>query len=411
MTDLENTEREKQPIQRLQSLDVYRGLIMLSLIFVGFGFAGTAENFLETHPDSTFWKQVGYQFSHAEWAGCSYWDLIQPSFMFMVGVSMAYSYAKRKALGHSYLRMLRHALTRTFVLVALSVFLMSVWSDATNWTFTNVLAQIGIAYPFLFLLWNRPLFVQAVAATLVLAGTWIAYETYPNAGVDLEAGAREVGVSHEWAQEHLSGIRNPWHKNANVGHAFDIQFLNQFPRDETFRYNRGGYSTLNVIPSLATMLFGLMCGEMLRSRRSDNAKCLILFGAAAVGLVSGYALDWSGAIPIVKRIWTPSWTLYSTGWCCLILGALYGIVDLLKLRFWTFPLIVVGMNPIAIYSLSMTLKPWIRRQLETHFGEGVFHFYGAVDPIWTPTVQATLVGLVLWGVCYYMYRNKIFIRI
>lgn len=411
MTDLENSPQEDQPSQRLQSLDVYRGLIMLSLAFVGFGLAETAGNFLETRPESAFWKQVRYQFSHAEWVGCSYWDLIQPSFMFMVGVSMAYSYAKRKALGHSYKQMLVHAFTRAFVLVALSVFLMSIWSDSTNWTFMNVLAQIGIAYPFLFLLWNRPFLIQALAAILLLAGTWLAYEAYPNSGVSLESGAPEVGVTREWAQEHLLGIRAPWHKNANFGHAFDIRFLNQFPREEPFLYSRGGYPTINVVPSLVTMLFGLMCGELLRCRRSGEAKLLILFGAGIFGLVSGYALDLSGAIPIVKRIWTPSWTLYSTGWCCLILGLLYGIVDLLKLRFWTLPVIVIGMNPIVIYCMSMTLKPWTSRQLETHFGESVFYLYGAIDPVWTPTVRAILVGITFWVVCYYMYRNKVFIRV
>ena len=275
----------------------------------------------------------------------------------------------------------------------------------------NVLAQIGIAYPFLFLLWNRSLKIQAIAAVLLLLVTWLAYEIYPNAGVNLETGAPEVGVTKEWAEEHLAGIRDPWHKNANIGHAIDIHFLNWFPREEPFEYNQGGYQTLNVVPSLVTMLFGLMCGELLRSPRSGRTKLLILMGAGVVGLVAGYGLDVTGAIPMVKRIWTPSWALYSTGWCCLILGALYGVVDLLKLRFWTFPIIVVGMNPIAMYCLSMTLKPWTRRQLETHFGENVFYLYGAVDPVWVPTVQATMVGLVFWLICLYMYRHKIFIRI
>ena len=118
----EPQEPQKQPNQRLQSLDVYRGLIMISLAFVGFGFAATADKFLEERPDSAFWKGARYQFEHVEWVGCTYWDLIQPSFMFMVGVSMAYSYAKREALGHSYNQMLWHAITRAIVLVALSAF-------------------------------------------------------------------------------------------------------------------------------------------------------------------------------------------------------------------------------------------------------------------------------------------------
>ena len=78
--------------RRLQSLDVYRGLIMVTLAFNGFGLAATARNHLKSAPDSSFWQAVYHQFEHVEWIGCSFWDLIQPSFMFMVGVSMAYSY-------------------------------------------------------------------------------------------------------------------------------------------------------------------------------------------------------------------------------------------------------------------------------------------------------------------------------
>ena len=88
-----------QPKERLQSLDAYRGLIMITLSFVGFGLAGTSANYLKDQPDSTFWQAVNYQFSHAQWVGCSYWDLIQPSFMFMVGVSMAFFLRKAKVVG------------------------------------------------------------------------------------------------------------------------------------------------------------------------------------------------------------------------------------------------------------------------------------------------------------------------
>ena len=85
--------------RRLLSLDAYRGLIMVSLAFQGFGLRETAGNHLATNPDSSLWQTVHYQFSHVPWTGCGYWDLIQPSFMFMVGVSMAWSYAKRSGMG------------------------------------------------------------------------------------------------------------------------------------------------------------------------------------------------------------------------------------------------------------------------------------------------------------------------
>ena len=112
--------------------------------------------------------------------------------------------------------------------------------------------------------------------------------------------------------------------------------------------------------------------------------------------------------PVVKRIWTPSWAVFSTGWCLLILAALYAIIDVRQWRAWSFPLVVVGMNSIAIYSMGMLLRGWTARTLQTHLGEDVFKVLGAAN---APFVQATAVGLVFWLVCFWMYRRKIFLRI
>ena len=132
---------------------------------------------------------------------------------------------------------------------------------------------------------------------------------------------------------------------------------------------------------------------------------LVVAGVAA--LVAGLALSWLG-VPLVKRIWTPSWAVYSTGWGLLILAALYAIIDLRQWRAWSFPLVVVGMNSIAIYAMGMLLRPWTAKMLQTHLGENVFKLLGPAN---APAVQATLVGLVFWLVCWWMYRRKIFLRI
>jgi heparan-alpha-glucosaminide N-acetyltransferase len=394
--------------QRLQSLDAYRGLIMITLAFESFGLAATAHQHLQNEPSSGFWKVVQHQFSHVEWAGCAYTDLIQPSFMFMVGVSMAYSYLKRRQMGHSYGRMFGHALWRSLVLVFLGVFLMSNWDPTTNWTFVNVLTQIGLGYAFLFLLWGRTFRTQAIAAAGVLVGTWLLFVLYPGSGVDLATGAPDVGVTAAWAQEHLAGIHAPWHKNANVGHAIDLWLLNLLPRPQPFRFNEGGYPTINFLPSLATMLFGLMCGELLRSDRSPKEKLTKLALAGVGGLVLGQVLHWTGICPAVKRIWTPGWAIFSTGWCCLILAALYGLIDVLNCRRWAFPLVVVGLNSVAMYCMGMTLKPWVAQSLKTHLGPSLFSLGGET---YEPMVHATLVGLVLWLICWWMYRRRIFLRI
>ena len=405
---------------RLQSLDAYRGLIMISLAFAGFGLAATARNHMaagvppgggSTAPSSGgggFWGAVYHQFEHVDWTGSGYWDMIQPSFMFMVGVSMAYSYLRRQREGQSWLRMFGHACTRAVILVLLGVFLSSNSSRQTNWQFMNVLSQIGLGYPFLFLLWGRSVRTHIITAAALLLGTWALYSFYPGAGVDLAQGAPKVGITAKWAQENLTGIAPAWHKNANVGQAIDTWLLNQFPTREPFVFNPGGYQTINFIPSLATMLFGLMCGELLRSNREASRKLRILLVAGVAGIAAGLVWSWLGT-PIIKRIWTPSWALYSTGICVLILTTLYAIIDVKKWRAWSFPLVVVGMNSIAIYMMSQMLKPWTAKTLQTHLGgDNLFKIFGAAN---APFVQYTMVGLVFWLVCYWMYRRKIFLRI
>jgi predicted acyltransferase len=249
---------------------------------------------------------------------------------------------------------------------------------------------------------------QALAAVLILVATWLLYTCYLGSGIESEQGAPEVGVEANWARRHLTDIGPAWHKNANIGHAIDVVLLNLFPREESFEFNDGGYPTINFLPSLATMLFGLMCGELLRSDRSAWIKLAILLIAGVVGLAVGWGLHVLGVCPIVKRIWTPSWALFSTGWCCLILATLYGVIDVLQFRFWAFPLVVVGMNSIAMYCMFQLLRPWTAKTLETHLGQEVFQTCG---PLWEPTLQATLTGLCLWLVCLWMYRQKFFVRV
>jgi heparan-alpha-glucosaminide N-acetyltransferase len=394
--------------QRLHSLDAYRGLIMVTLAFSGFGLLGTAVNHIKAKESVPFWEQVKGQFDHVQWTGCCYWDLIQPSFMFMVGVAAAFSFVKRQQTGQSQVKLFAHVVWRSLILVLLGIFLISNSTVSTNWSFVNVLTQIGLGYPFLYLLWGRSFRTQAIAAGLVLLGTWLLYVLYPYSGIDLTTGAAEVGVKKEWAEKYLTGVSPAWHKNANVGHAIDVWFLNLFPLVKPFEFNGGGYQTINFIPSLATMLFGLMTGELLRSSRSSRDKLLILVGAGLGGLALGQLLALTGVCPLVKRIWTPSWAIFSTGWCWLILASLYGVIDVLGYRRWSWVLMVVGVNSIAMYCMEELLKSWTAWTLRTHFGYDIFLHCG---PLYEPAVKAILVGLCFWLTCFWMYRQKIFIRI
>jgi predicted acyltransferase len=386
--------------ERLVSLDAYRGLAMLAMASGGLALHRVAGNF----PDSRFWQIVGYQSEHVEWAGCALWDLIQPSFMFMVGAALAYSCAKRVEHGQTYAQMLRHAIVRSIVLVLLGVFLRSNGSEQTNWTFEDVLTQIGLGYTFLFLLWGRPWWLQWSAVVAILAGYWYYFYQHPlpPEGFDYST----VGVGADWP--HLQGIAANWDKNTNAAANFDTWFLNLFPRQKTFAYNGGGYLTLSFIPSLATMILGLLAGELLRGPRTAWTKFAWLVVAGVIGIVLGLVLDWTGACPNVKRIWTPSWTLFSGGICALLLAAFYAVVDVWKFRAWTFPLVVVGMNSIVMYCMAGLIKPWIYATLQTHLGSRIFEF--AAEP-YRPFIASLWVLLFMWLVCYWLYRQRIFVRI
>jgi len=390
---------------RLLSLDAYRGFIMLVMASEGFGFPQVAKKL----PESATWQRLGYHFSHVQWLGCAFWDLIQPSFMFMVGVAMAYSYAARAAKGQPYWRLFLHAMVRSVILVLLGVFLRS-GGPQTNWTFMDVVSQIGLGYPFLFLMWNRPRWVQAATAAVILIGYWAFFAVHALPPEDFDYGS--VGVSANW--KHLEGFAQHWDKGTNPAAKFDVWFLNQFPRANEFRFEGSGYPTLNFIPSLATMIFGLMTGELLRGPRGKWQKLGFMAGAGVAALAIGKLIDVAGVCPIVKVIWTPSWAIFSAGWVLLILSAFYAVIDCIGLRRWSFPLLVVGMNSIAIYIMSKMLDGWIEGRLQTHFGKELFKNIAgrfSEDFIYEPIVERGLVLFVMWLICFWMYRQKIFIRI
>jgi predicted acyltransferase len=185
--------------------------------------------------------------------------------------------------------------------------------------------------------------------------------------------------------------------------------LNLFPQEQPFAFaSDGGYSTLSFIPTLGTMILGLLAGGILRSERPPLAKVKWLAIAGMIGLGAGGLLGGLGFCPVVKRIWTPSWVLFSGGWCLLILAGFYLIVDIWNRRAWAFPLKVVGMNSIAAYLISWLFVDFITEALLRHLGHSVFDILGKV---YEPLLVGTGVLLVEWLMVWWMYRRKIFLRI
>ena len=356
-------------------------------------------------PASRFWSIVAYNTTHVQWQGCSLHDLIQPAFSFLVGAALPFSLASRRARGETFGRMLGHAVWRSVALIALGIFLRSLERPTTYWTFEDTLTQIGLGYTFLFLLAFTSLRMQIVAFITILVAFWGSFVLYPLPGPDFDY--TQVGVRADWP--HLyTGFLAHFNKNSNLSWAFDVWFLNLFPRESPFRFNSGGWSTLSFIPTLATMQLGMWAGRWLQTPRSTIEKLKGLVAGGVALTFAGLLLQWLHINPIVKRIWTSSYTLYSGGLILLILAGLYAITEVKGWRRWAFPLLVIGANSIAIYVMSWTIEHFITSALVRHLGRAPFAIMG---PPFEPVLRGMAVLIVFWLILYWMYRRKIFLRI
>jgi predicted acyltransferase len=382
-------------------MDAYRGFVMLLMMAEVLSFSRVAEAL----PNSSFWNFLSFHQSHVEWVGCSLHDLIQPSFSFLVGVALPFSIASRVSKGTSFSSLLVHAIKRSLILIFLGIFLRSMHANQTYFTFEDTLTQIGLGYTFLFLLGFASKRVQILSLAGILIFYWLAFAVYPLPGVEFDYTL--AGVFRDW-EHNLAGFAAHWNKNTNLAWAFDRWFLNLFPRESPFTNNRGGYATLSFIPTLGTMILGLIAGNIIRSG-IDPKKIIVQFFVLGIGLlILGILLHVSGICPIVKRIWTPAWTIFSGGWCFILLGGFYSIIDVLGYKKWAFFLVVIGMNSIAAYVIAETLPGFIDGSFKIHLGQEYNQGFGLA---YASLIRGSAILLIEWLILYWLFKKKIFIKI
>lgn len=357
---------------RLISLDVYRGLTMFLLIAEG---ALVYRALNEMFPEGTAGSLVVTQFTHHPWNGLRFWDLIQPFFMFIVGVAMPFSLYKRLSRDGSWSSVNRHIVQRCFLLFLFGVGLHCWYSKELVWELWNVLTQLSFTILFTYLIINLPLRTQLLISAGLLLLTEILYRLY-----DPE---------------------NPFVKGENFGSWMDMVLMGKI--------NNGGWVAINCIPTAVHTVWGAMCGKILMADKSWREKIKIFVTAGLISLVIGYGLDWLNITPIIKRISTTSFVLASGGWALLALAFFYWLVDVKQVHSWTKFFIIVGMNSIFIYLFAGLLGRWLVDFV------AIFSF-GFLAPLGfselsLSLINALIVLAIMWYLCYFLYKKKIFFKV
>jgi len=366
----EATARRLQD-DRLVSLDFFRGLTMFLLI-------GESTHLYELMRaaafDGTFLSWLGWQLEHHQWNGLHFWDLVQPFFMFIVGVAMPFSFAKRWQAGDSWQKTFHHALRRSLLLLLFGIGLYCISAGEMTFELWNVLAQLSFTYLVAFLLMRFRLSTQIGVGLALILLSEVLYRTFP-----------------------VAGFNQPFTPDHNFGSWLDLQVMGKL--------SRGHWVAFNAVPTAAHTIWGVVAGQWIRSQASEIKKIGVLLLAGGLAVVVGMSLN--PITPIIKRICTSSFVIVSGGWCLIGLAASYAIVDVLRqrrlARFFTY----VGMNSLFIYLFCHTGgADWIKGILKPFV---VFLFrWGGEQAI--PLLVALATWLALWGICYWLYRHRLFFK-
>ena len=358
---------------RIKSIDFFRGLTMFMLA----GEASSLFSYLR-QSNNGFLYFLGNQLEHHEWHGLHFWDLIQPFFMFIVGVSIPFAVAKRIKKGDSQSTILQHALKRSFLLLFFGWALYFIAAGTLVFRFQNVLAQLSITYLVAFLMRDKTVQFQILFSLMLLLFIDLAYRFFP-----------------------LEGFNHPWVNFENLG-AWVNNKIEGVEKAST-------WATLNVVSTTAHTIWGVVCGKLLMSDTNTHDKIKKLLMASIFCLIVGYALDFFEITPIIKKIATVSFVFVSGGWTVFSLVLCYYLIDVKKLLNkidWFF--IIVGSNSIFIYLIFSIGGNKLLTKIAKPFVQLFFDWTG---PWYVNTFTALVVWVGMWYLCYWLYTKKIFFKI
>jgi len=357
---------------RLLSLDFLRGFIMVLLAIESTGLY----DYLNEHTQGQPIHHFTNQFTHHPWHGLHFWDLVQPAFMFMAGVAMAFSLNKQWANGVTWGQSFKKTLKRCGWLFFWGVLDYAVRPKGLSFELWDVLTQLSFTtlVAFLIFRWSNAAQIGVCIGLLLLTEILYRFTNVP-------------------------GFNLPFTDQHNFGNYIDTILMNKI--------NKGGWVAINCIPTAVHTIAGALVGKLLLS---DKGKLKYLLIWALICLVVGYEMDRFGITPIIKRIATTSFTIVSLGWCLVFLSVSYWWIDAKnhrkRLQFFT----IVGMNSLFIYLFfEIVGDRWFTGYI-TFISNGVLSWFNAGDLLKVFVASACVFGLE-WLMCYFLYRKKIFFKL
>lgn len=357
---------------RLLSLDAFRGFTMFLLIGE---FAGLFHYLSDPVFNGTIISFLGEQLDHHTWQGLHFWDLVQPYFMFIVGVAIPFSERNRLRKGNSDKDVLKHAIVRSAIMLFLGWALYCIGPGRIVFRFQNVLAQLSVTYLVAFLLRNKPIKVQLIVSLAFIALSEILYRTFGVPGFD-----------------------QPFTPNHNFGAYIDMVISGEL--------SSGHWVSFNAIPTIAHTIWGVIIGKIILSDQSKKEVFKIMIISGVIGLVIGYGLD--SITPIIKRIATSSFVFVSGGWALLTFAFFYWIIDIKGYRKWIQFAVVVGVNPLFIYLFAHVGGGELIAHILKPFTFGLFDWMGE---LYANIILGVLTWYFLWYITYWLDKKNIYIRI
>ena len=356
--------------ERVLSIDIFRGVTMFLLMAEASGlYRALSPRLFENSFLITLFSQV----HHHPWNGLHFWDLIQPYFMFIVGLSLPFAVKSRIKKGHTQKQIFHHVLRRSMILLLLGWYDYCIGPGRIGWRFQDVLSQIAFTYLVAYLVMNRSFKFQVIFSLSLLILNDVIYQIF-------------------WVE----GFNQAWVNGHNFGNWLD-----------RLVGSRSSWASFNAVPTAAHTIWGVLAGKLLMSDQKvfDKLKKLVIAGAILV--VVGYLMD--PIVPIIKHIATSSFVIVSGGWTLLTLALFFWIADI---KNWTkgWPLFfgVVSMNSLFIYVFFEFGGARFFERIIHPLTYTLFEWGGEVT---TAAITSVLVLAAMWGLCYFMYKKRVFIKI